>query len=291
MDEHIQKAGVLIEALPYLQRFRGETFLIKLGGSAMDDPQLVNKLLRDVVFLEVVGINPVIVHGGGKAISAAMAESGLKARFVGGLRVTDAESIAIVEQTLSNVINPRLVEGLTASGGQAVGIPGNQIFIGERFQGTNPETGAPADLGFVGQVTDFNSQPIEEAIYYEKVPVVSPIALEKDTNETLNVNADLAASALGARLKAAKIVYLSDVRGVMRDPQDEETLIPSLNRQTVEEHIDQGIISGGMIPKCRSALEALDAGVGKVHMIDGRIPHSLLLEIFTKSGVGTEIVA
>jgi acetylglutamate kinase len=291
MDEHIQKAGVLIEALPYLQQFRGETFLIKLGGSAMDDPRLVNKLLRDVVFLEVVGINPVIVHGGGKAISAAMAQSGLKAQFIGGFRVTDADSIAIVEQTLSNVINPRLVEGLTASGGRAIGIPGNQVFIGERLKGTDPETGAPADLGFVGQAIDFNSQPINEAIRDETVPVVSPIALEKGTSQTLNVNADLAASALGAHLKAAKIVYLSDVRGVMKDPQDESTLIPSLNRHSVEEHIDQGIISGGMIPKCRSALEALDAGVGKVHMIDGRIPHSLLLEIFTKSGVGTEIVA
>ncbi len=291
MDEHIQKAGVLIEALPYLQKFRGETFLIKLGGSAMDDPELVNQLLRDVVFLEVVGINPVLVHGGGKAISAAMAKAGLKAQFIGGLRVTDADSIAIVEQTLSNVINPRLVEGLCASGGEAIGIPGNQVFIGERLQGVDPETGETADLGFVGQVTDFNSQPIDEALYYEKVPVVSPIALEKDTNQTLNVNADLAASALGAHLKAAKIVYLSDVRGVMIDPKDESSLIPSLNRRTVEEHIDQGIISGGMIPKCRSALEALDAGVGKVHMVDGRIPHSLLLEIFTKSGVGTEIIA
>ena len=291
MDEHIRKAGVLIEALPYLQKFRGETFLIKLGGSAMDDPLLVDQLLRDVVFLEVVGINPVLVHGGGKAISAAMATAGLRAKFIGGLRVTDADSIAIVEQTLSNEINPRLVEGIVSSGGKAIGIPGNQVFIGERIQGHEPDTGEAADLGFVGKVTEFNSQPIEEAIYYEKVPVISPIALEKGTDQTLNVNADLAASALGARLKASKVVYLSDVRGVMIDPADPKTLIPSLNHQSAEQHIANGVISGGMIPKVRSALDALDAGVGKVHMVDGRIAHSLLLEIFTNSGIGTEIVS
>ncbi|MFT4637242.1 MAG: acetylglutamate kinase [Verrucomicrobiales bacterium] len=291
MDEHIRKAGVLIEALPYLQQFRGETFLIKLGGSAMDDPQLVDQLLRDVVFLEVVGINPVLVHGGGKAISAAMAKSGLQAKFIGGLRVTNAESIAIVEQTLSNEINPRLVEGLVSSGGKAIGIPGNKVFIGERILGHDPETNQPADLGFVGKVTEFDSQPIEEALYYEKVPVISPIALEKGTGQTLNVNADLAASALGAHLKASKVVYLSDVRGVMEDPADPNTLIPSLNHASVESLIANGTISGGMIPKVRSALDALDAGVGKVHLVDGRIPHSLLLEIFTKSGVGTEIIS
>jgi acetylglutamate kinase len=290
MDEHIKKAAVLIEALPYLQQFRGETFLIKLGGSAMDDPQLVDHLLRDLVFLEVVGINPVIVHGGGKAISAAMAQAGLKAQFIGGLRVTDAASIAIVEQTLSREINPRLVAGVEASGGRATGIPGRQVFVGERVQGTHPETGAAADLGFVGKVVDFQLDDVEQTIYEERVPVISPIAVERDTGKTLNVNADLAAAALGAALKASKVVYLSDVLGVMEDPGDPSSLIPSLTRDSVDRYIAQGVISGGMIPKVRSALDALDAGVGKVHMVDGRMPHSLLLEIFTKSGVGTEIV-
>ncbi len=292
MDEHIAKARVLIEALPYLQEFRGQTFLVKLGGSAMEDPELVDNLLRDIVFLEVAGINPILVHGGGKAISAAMKEAGLEARFVGGLRVTDAASIAIVEKTLSEIINPRLVNGLTQSGGRAVGIPGNQVFLGEKLPGTDPETGESVDLGFVGRVTDFQLEAIHAAVRDETVPVVSPIArLQGAESQSLNVNADLAASALGARLQASKIVYLSDVRGVLQDPADESTLIPTLNRASVETHIEQGVISGGMIPKVRSALDALDAGVGKVHMIDGRIPHSLLLEIFTERGIGTEIVA
>ena len=291
MDEQIQKASVLIEALPYLQQFRGETFLLKLGGSAMDDPNLVDQLLKDIVLLEVIGINPVLVHGGGKAISSAMARAGLETRFVGGLRVTDAHSIAIVEQTLSGEINPRLVAGIHASGGKAIGIPGNRIFIGERLAGQDPESGASVDLGFVGRVTGFMSQPIHDAIGREIVPVISPIALEKDTGQTLNVNADLAASALGAELKASKVIYLSDVRGVLTRPDDAGSIIPTLNRASVERHIKEGVISGGMIPKVRSALDALDAGVGKVHMIDGRIPHSLLLEIFTRSGIGSEIVS
>lgn len=220
-----------------------------------------------------------------------MAKAGLQAQFIGGLRVTDEQSIAIVEQTLSREINPRLVEGLQASGGKAVGIPGNQIFIGERLTPPNPDTGKPVDLGFVGQVTGFHDDAIIKAIRDEVVPVISPIALEEGSKATLNVNADLAAAALGSCLKASKVVYLSDVLGVMEDPNDPESLIPSLNRQTVQGHIEAGVISGGMIPKVRSALDALDAGVGKVHMIDGRIPHSLLLEIFTRSGIGTEIVA
>ena len=228
MDEQIRKAGVLIEALPYLQQFRGQIFLIKLGGSAMDDPQLVRDLLRDVVFLEAVGIVPVLVHGGGKAISSAMAKAGLKAQFIGGLRVTDASSIAIVEQTLSEEINPRLVEGLTAAGGKAQGIPGCQVLLGEKLAGMDPETGESADLGFVGRVTDFDLTVVQQALTEKITPVISPIAKEVGTGQTLNVNADLAASALGAKLQASKIIYLSDVLGVMRDHHDPSTLIPTL---------------------------------------------------------------
>lgn len=290
MDEQIRKAGVLIEALPFLQQFRGQLFLIKLGGSAMDDPELVRQLLRDVVFLEAVGINPVLVHGGGKAISSAMRAAGQEATFIGGLRVTDAASIAIVEKTLSREINPRLVDGLLAAGGKALGLPGSEVLIGEKITGTDPETGAEADLGFVGRVTDFDLTAVNRALAEEVTPVISPIAKEQGSGQTLNVNADLAASALGAKLQASKIIYLSDVLGVMKDPADSSSLIPSLDRASVNAHIDRGVISGGMIPKVRSALEALDAGVGKVHMIDGRIPHSLLLEIFTSEGIGTEIV-
>jgi len=280
-QQQIEKAAVLLEALPYLQKFRGKTFLIKVGGSAMDDPELVRKLLRDVVFMEVAGINPVIVHGGGKAISAAMEESGLEAKFVGGLRVTTDDAMSIVEKTLSEVINPGLVKSLGDFGGKAIGVPGGRALVGERID---------EQLGRVGRVVDVQLDAIEEAIAAETVPVVSPIAIEKETGLSLNVNADLAASALASRLKASKLVFLSDVLGLMEDPSDESTLIHSLQIGEVERLIENGTIGGGMIPKVRSSVEAIEAGVGKVHMVDGRVPHSLLLEIFTKSGIGTEIV-
>ncbi len=256
----------------------------------MDDSALVRRLLRDVVFMEVAGINPVIVHGGGKAISAAMQESGLDAQFVGGLRITTDESMAIVEETLSGVINPGLVEGIQSFGGKAVGVPGNEAFIGERINGWSQDENREVSLGRVGRVVDFDTSQIHAAIATETVPVVSPVASEVGTELSLNVNADLAASALAAELKAAKLIYLSDVLGLMQDPSDESTLINSLNVGDAEGLIEDGTIGGGMIPKVRSSVEALNAGVGKVHMIDGRISHSLLLEIFTEDGIGTEIV-
>ncbi len=289
-QRHIEKAVVLLEALPYLQEFRGQTFLIKVGGSAMDDPDLVRRLLRDVVFMEVAGINPVIVHGGGKAISAAMKSAGLEATFVGGQRVTTDSAMKIVERTLSREINPGLVEGLQSFGGKAIGVPGNEALIGERLTSWSQEDGRDVELGRVGKVVDFDLSTIRAALTSEIVPVVSPIASELGTKLSLNVNADLAASALAAELKATKLVYLSDVLGLMVDPSDPSSLIPSLQAEEAEELIEKGTITGGMIPKVRSSVEALHAGVGKVHMIDGRISHSLLLEIFTEQGIGTEIV-
>ena len=288
-QQQIDKAAVLIEALPYLQRFRGSTFLIKVGGSAMENPELVKSLLRDVVFLEVAGINPVIVHGGGKAISAAMERSGLTAEFVSGLRVTTDDAMAIVEKTLNEVINADLVSGVSGAGGRAVGVPGTAVFHGERMRSWSAEAGRDVDLGRVGRVIDFTTDQITRAVASEIVPVISPVARELGTGLSLNVNADLAASALAGRLGVAKLVFLSDVRGVLRDPKDESTIIPSIPVSEVEPLIESGVISGGMIPKVRSSVEALQAGVGKVHMIDGRVPHSLLLEIFTDGGIGTEI--
>lgn len=288
-QQQIDKAAVLIEALPYLQRFRGSTFLIKVGGSAMENPELVKSLLRDVVFLEVAGINPVIVHGGGKAISAAMERSGLTAEFVSGLRVTTDDAMAIVEKTLNEVINADLVSGVSGAGGRAVGVPGTAVFHGERMRSWSAEAGRDVDLGRVGRVIDFTTDQITRTVASEIVPVISPVARELGTGLSLNVNADLAASALAGRLGVAKLVFLSDVRGVLRDPKDESTIIPSIPVSEVEPLIESGVISGGMIPKVRSSVEALQAGVGKVHMIDGRVPHSLLLEIFTDGGIGTEI--
>ncbi len=281
-DLHSQtrKADVLLEALPYMQGFRGCTFLIKVGGSAMEDPAVVNTFLKDVVFLEAVGINPVIVHGGGKAISKAMQESGLEAKFINGMRVTDEETIKIVEQTLARVINPEIVDKINDFGGKAVGIPGTEVFTGEKMK---------AELGWVGEVTGCKLGLIQAAVSGEFVPVVSPVARETASGKTLNVNADLAACALATRLQASKLIFLSDVRGVMRDPKDESTLIPSLDPAAIQQLKEEGIISGGMIPKVDSSLESLRGGVGKVHLIDGRIPHALILEIFTDVGIGTEI--
>lgn len=283
------KASALIEALPYLQSFRGKTFLIKMGGSAMENPELVKQVMRDIVFLEVCGINPVVVHGGGKAISAAMQEAGLKAEFIGGFRVTSDEAIAIVEKTLSEKINPGLVKMIREFGGKAVGVPGADVFIGERIKGID-DSGYPQNIGRVGQVVGSQLKLMKEALDAEIVPVISPIASELGSGLPLNVNADLAAAALAKELRSSKLIYLSDVPGVLADKDDPNTLIASITPTKAQELIEQGVIAGGMLPKIHSALDALASGVGKVHFIDGRTPHSLLLEIFTQSGIGTEII-
>ena len=282
------KAAILSEALPYFQRFRGKTFLIKIGGSAMDDEELLSALMRDIVFLEVAGINPILVHGGGKFISAAMKKAGLEAVFVGGLRVTSAEAVAIVEETLGETINPNLVALINQHGGRATGIPGTGVFQAVRIQGTGAD-GKPVDIGRVGKVESCLTDDVLYATSCEIVPVVSPLGKEIGTGETLNVNADLAAAALARTLKPAKLVYISDVPGLLANPSDPSSLIPSVTPEAADGLIDSGVISGGMIPKIRSALDALHAGVDKVHFIDGRVPHTLLLEIFTQEGIGTEI--
>jgi len=289
LEGMIGKAGVLLEALPYIQQFRGQTFLIKVGGSAMEDPELVRALMRDIVFLEAVGINPVIVHGGGKAISAAMAERGLSPRFVSGLRATDGAAVEVVRETLDEVINPGLVRDLEASGGIAVGVSGLSVFTGRKVAGTDPETGVAVDIGFVGEVVGMSVDAVREAVQEERVPVVSPLAAEQVTGQPLNVNADVAAAALAGELGVNKLIFLSDVLGVMRDPGDPTSLFSTLRAETIASLKQEGIIGGGMIPKVDSSLAALRRGVGKVHLIDGRIQHSLVLEVFTDLGIGTQI--
>ncbi|MBP3499634.1 MAG: acetylglutamate kinase [Akkermansia sp.] len=288
-DQEIYKADILIEALPYLQAYRDQTILIKFGGSAMDNPDLVKSLMRDIVVMETMGLNPVVVHGGGKAISKAMADAGLEARFVNGLRVTTPEAIDIVERTLSGTINPGLVEMMRGHGGKAVGIPGTNVFVGEKIMEKDAE-GNPVDIGMVGNVIGCQLSRVKEALSLQLTPVISPLARELGTNHSLNVNADLAAAALARELKPVKLVYISDVPGLMNDPSDPSTIIQSINRKEAFELIEQGVISGGMIPKVKSAVDALNAGVRKVHFIDGRLRHTLLLEIFTPEGIGTEIV-
>ncbi len=285
----VAKANSLIEALPYLQAFRGMTFVIKMGGSAMEDPELVSMVMRDIVFLEVAGINPIVVHGGGKAISAAMEAAGLEAKFVGGFRVTTDEAIDIVASVLSEEINPGLVRMIRDSGGKAVGIPGNDVFLGEKMKVTDAD-GKRVDIGRVGEVVGTQLMHMDAAQQAGIVPVISPLAAELATGRPLNINADLAAAALAKQLRAAKLVYLSDVPGLLSDPKDPATLIKSVTRKEADALMADGTISGGMIPKIRSAVDALNAGVRKVHFVDGRLPHALLLEIFTDGGVGTEVV-
>lgn len=285
----VNKAAVLVNALPYLQAFRNQTLLIKFGGSAMDNPDLVKKLMRDIVLLEALGMNPVVVHGGGKAISKAMAESGLEAKFINGLRVTSPEAISIVERTLSGEINPGLVDMVRSAGGKGVGIPGTEVFVGEKIR-EKDEEGNPIEIGEVGNVIGCLLPRIQEALALEITPVISPLAKELGTHNPLNINADLAAAALAKELKPVKLIYISDVPGILRDAKDPSTLIKSITRKEALALIEDGTVSGGMIPKVRSAIDALNAGVRKVHFIDGRLPHTLLLEIFTLEGTGTEII-
>ncbi|MBV8814503.1 MAG: acetylglutamate kinase [Verrucomicrobia bacterium] len=283
-----EKTESLIDALPFIQRFRGQTFVIKYGGAAMEDDHLVDRLLRDVVFLEAVGINPVLIHGGGKVITQRMREAGKVPRFINGLRVTDQESIVIVEGALDHTILPRIVETIRAFNGEAEGFSGRDVFLARRLPPI-PDGKVMIDLGFVGEVVSLQLEQVREAIEREVIPVISPIARTED-GLLLNVNADLAAGAMAGALRASKMIYVSDVLGVMRDTKNPSSLIPRLDRESSTKLMEEGIIEGGMVPKVQSALSALEHGVSKVHFIDGRIPHALLAEIFTPQGIGTEIL-
>jgi acetylglutamate kinase len=285
MEDIIKKADVLLEAMPYMQRFRSSTFVIKYGGSFMDspDPKVRSGVASDVVFLELAGINPVVVHGGGKAISAAMEKAGLKPTFIQGMRYTDEKSMEIVEDVLSNVINREIVEMIQKLGGKARSFSGREVFTcTKRVQDG-------IDLGYVGEVTEVNVEKIRKCLYGQVTPVISPIGLGAD-GHAYNINADVAAAKLACAINARRLVFMSDVPGLMRDPKDPATLISHLQADDVLQLKKEGIIDKGMIPKTDSAVEAVRAGVRRVHFVDGRIPHAVLLEIFTDKGIGTEVV-
>jgi acetylglutamate kinase len=284
------KADALVEALPYFQKFRGHTVVIKYGGAAMEDPALVRSVLRDVVFLEVIGIKPVIVHGGGKAITAAMQRENLTARFVDGLRVTDAASISIIDRVLTEVISPSLAAEIVKLGGRAENVSGKDVLVSEKAPLHVDAAGQEIDLGFVGDVVSVDLGVVRKLLDAEIVPVISPLARGRD-GQIYNVNADIAAAKIAQALRAEKIIYLSDVNGVRRDPQDAGSVISSLNPAQIAQLKRKGVIAGGMIPKVDSAVESLAGGVSKVHFLDGREEHALLLELFTAAGIGTEIAA
>ncbi len=289
MDKLIEKASVLVEALPYIQRFRNAIVVVKFGGSAMEDPAHVEGVLEDVTFMECIGMQLVLVHGGGKAISRGMQEDGIESNFVHGLRVTCERSIKVVERVLKMDVNPRIVRMLERKGAPARSLHGEKIFHVTRKQDTDPATGEALDWGFVGEPGEVDTGPIRAMLAEGVIPVITPLGVGPDGN-THNINADVAAAAVAKALRARKLAFLSDVPGLLRDPQDPESLISTLKQQEIEWLVEQGVISGGMLPKIKSCMEALEAGVKKVHMIDGRMQHSLLLEMFTDSGVGTEII-
>jgi len=284
------KVDALMEALPYFQQFRGKTVVVKYGGAAMENPDLVESVLHDIVFLEAVGINPVVVHGGGKAITAAMRQENLTAKFVNGLRVTDAASISIIDRVLNEVIGPSLAGKINELGGKAQTISGKKVLTTEKAAAHVDSTGAKIDLGFVGDITKVDVTEVQKLVDEEIVPIISPLGLGSD-GQGYNINADIAAAKIAQAIKAHKIIYLSDVNGVRRDPRDENSLISTLTPAQIQQLKHQGVIDGGMIPKVDSALEALANGVAKVHFLDGKLPHALLLELFTDAGIGTEIAA
>jgi acetylglutamate kinase len=285
MDDIIKKADVLLEAMPYMQRFRSSTFVVKYGGSFMDspDPKVRSGVAADIVFLELAGINPVVVHGGGKAISAAMERAGLKPTFIQGMRYTDEKSMEIVEDVLANIINREIVETIQKLGGKARGFSGRDVFTCAKLAKDG------VDLGYVGEVTGVNTEKIRKCLYSQVTPVISPVGLGED-GHAYNINADVAAAKLAIAIGARRLVFMSDVPGLMRDPKDPATLISHLQASEVLQLRQEGIIDKGMIPKTDSAVDAVRAGVRRVHFVDGRIPHSVLLEIFTDKGIGTEVV-
>lgn len=290
MDEAIRKADVLIEAMGHIRSFRDRRTVIKLGGSAMEDPEALRATLQDVAFMALVGMRPVLVHGGGKPIDRAMAAAGLQPKKVQGRRFTDEATLDIVVRVLGNEINAGIVRQIRELGGRAVGLFAGplQALHGEKLL-LPGDDGQAIDLGRVGKVTRVDADQIEDFCAAGVTPVIPSLAYDAD-GRWLNVNADTAAAAVAARLRAEKLVFLSDTPGILADRANPATLLPCLSAMDCDRLIRTGVIDSGMIPKVEACLDSLRAGVHKTHLIDGRLRHSLLLEIFTDTGVGTEIV-
>ena len=283
LEKLVEKASILIEALPYIKRFRGKEVLIKYGGAAMKDPKMQENVLQDLVFLNYVGIRPILIHGGGPKITENLKKAGVESRFVNGLRVTDEATIKVVVESLAE-LNKEIVHDLNKFGARAIGFSGHDQEI---FNVVKHES--DGDVGFVGDVVSVNILPVREMTDLNIVPVIYPVGI--DENYTVyNVNADVAAAKLAAAMQVQKLMVLTNVQGILRDPKDPSSLISSIHVSEIQELIDRGIVSGGMIPKVKSCISALEGGVKKAHIINGSVLHSLLLEIFTDKGIGTEIV-
>ncbi len=283
MEETIQKAAVLIEALPYIREFDGKTVVIKYGGSAMLDPDLRKSTAEDIVLMKYVGMNPVVVHGGGPAISDTLERLGIESKFHGGLRITDDDTIAVVEMVLAGTVNKDIVGLLNRAGAGAVGLCGKD---GNLLYANRIDLEDGTDMGHVGEVSSVHPEIIKVLCEAGLIPVIAPIATD-GAGATWNVNADLAAGEVAAALEAEKLVFLTDMPGLLRDKDDPGTLIQELPVAEVAQLKEHGVIAGGMIPKVDACITGLEGGVRKTHIIDGRVPHALLLEIFTEKGLGT----
>jgi len=290
MQVAMQKAAVLTEALPYIQDFKGSVVLVKVGGSVMEIPENLESLLTDIAFMSTVGIKTVLVHGGGKAISRGMEVAGIVPRFVMGLRVTTDDAIRVVERVIKNEVNANVVRLLQKHSANARPLHGDWIFGVEKKTGRNQDTGEVLDWGYVGDPVAVDTRAVVEMLDAGIVPVVTPLGTGPD-GKLYNVNADTAAAALAKAMKVRKLAFVSDVPGLLMDVNDPASLLATLRVGSVRKLKETGVVGGGMLPKLDSCVDAIQAGVGKVHLVDGRMPHSLLLEIFTKKGVGTEIIA
>ena len=290
MQQAMEKAAVLTEALPYIQDFKGSVVLVKVGGSVMEVPENLESLLTDIAFMNAVGIKTVLVHGGGKAISRGMELAGIPPLFVMGLRVTTEETVRVVERVLKNEVNANVVSLLKRHRANARPLHGDWIFTVGKKTGKDPATGEAIDWGYVGDPVAVDTRPVTEMLDAGIVPVVTPLGTGAD-GKLYNVNADTAAASLAKAMKVRKLAFISDVPGLLMDVNDPASLLATLRIGSVRKLKETGIVGGGMLPKLDSCVEAIQAGVGKVHLVDGRMPHSLLLEIFTKKGVGTEIIA
>lgn len=290
MEQAIAKAGALIEAMEYIRSFKGKIVVVKLGGSILDDLELQRNLLTDIVFMSIVGMRPILVHGGGKAITAAMNDAGLEPVWVHGRRYTDERTLAIAERTLVKTVNQPICDTLNMLDVKAMGLHSlsSCVVFAEPLRLENGE-GRKLDLGLVGKVTDVNADLLVTLCHSGVIPVIAPVARAR-TGGKLNVNADSVAGHVAAAVKAEKLVVLSDTHGIREDVNNPESWISSVNEAEIERMIRNGTISSGMMPKVESCITALNGGAGKAHIIDGRIPHSLLLEIYTDKGIGTQIV-
>ncbi len=288
--EAIAKADTLIEAMGWIRKFRGKTTVIKLGGSLMSNTDAMRHTLLDIIFMESVGMRPVVVHGGGPSINKAMEAAAIEPVWIKGRRVTDANTLAIVENTLGYELNEKLAQEIERLGGRAMNLNfrTTNVLFGEKLLLEEPGS-EPLDLGFVGKVTRVDRQTIESLTYTEQIPIIPSMCMDAN-GQKYNVNGDTAAMAVAEALGAEKLIFISDVNGVRRDKSDPNSVIHSLTAGEARELIEQGVIAGGMIPKVEACLSTLDRGVGKVHIIDGQVRHSLLLEIYTTAGIGTEII-